>query len=308
MANLFVKLFFVLLSACSSRSTVVAASSSHHEDDSTCSSSLNGKNIVVTGATSGFGAAMASLFSREGANVFVGGRRADRGAQVAQDANATFKQVDVADADSNQAFFEAARKHFGGPRTIDAVFLNAGVEGTNEDTLATNLSLENFEYVYGVNVGGVVMGIKHGVPLLRQGGSIVVTSSVGSILPLGPNPIYASSKAAVDSLVKCYGAQFAEAIHDQHLHSLSIVGVNPTVYSTEMARRFAATDEAMAAYAGMVNPSRRAGTPEEFARVLLDYLLGKLPYTNGQSYVVDADAHFPLAEYYSRRRAAAARR
>ena len=59
--------------------------------------SLRGKNIVVTGATSGIGAEFASLLSAHGANLFIGGRRADKGAQVAEKTKSTFHTIDVAD-------------------------------------------------------------------------------------------------------------------------------------------------------------------------------------------------------------------
>jgi NADP-dependent 3-hydroxy acid dehydrogenase YdfG len=64
--------------------------------------SLQGKNIIITGATSGFGVQMAATFSAEGATVFMGGR-ADTGLQVAHDTNSTFYVVDVADEASSQA-------------------------------------------------------------------------------------------------------------------------------------------------------------------------------------------------------------
>ena len=95
--------------------------------------SLSGKNVIITGATSGFGVEIAALFSNEGANVFIGGRRADQGAKVAKEINATFHPVDVADKASSEAFYAAAKKHFEGSN-VDYILLNAGVEGSNEKT------------------------------------------------------------------------------------------------------------------------------------------------------------------------------
>jgi NAD(P)-dependent dehydrogenase (short-subunit alcohol dehydrogenase family) len=90
--------------------------------------SLQGKNVIITGATSGLGVQMAAALSSAGATVFIGGRRADTGARVAQDTNSTFHVIDVADEESNKAFFAAAAKHFGG-QNVDYIILNAGVEG-----------------------------------------------------------------------------------------------------------------------------------------------------------------------------------
>ena len=94
--------------------------------------SLQGKNVIVTGATSGLGVQMAATLSGEGAKVFIGGRRADTGLKVAQDTNTTFHVVDVADEESNKTFFAAAGKHFDGQK-VDYIILNAGVEGNPED-------------------------------------------------------------------------------------------------------------------------------------------------------------------------------
>jgi hypothetical protein len=75
---------------------------------------LVGKNIIITGATSGLGVDLAAALSAEGANVFIGGRRTDLGAKVAEATQSTFYAVDVADETSSQAFFLAAERHFAG--------------------------------------------------------------------------------------------------------------------------------------------------------------------------------------------------
>ena len=79
-----------------------------------------------------FGVALASLLSQEGANVFIGGRRTERGTTVASETSTTFHPVDVANEESNQIFFQAAEMHFDGLEKVDFIFLNAGVEGSNE--------------------------------------------------------------------------------------------------------------------------------------------------------------------------------
>ena len=262
--------------------------------------SLQGKNIIITGATSGIGVQLATTLSKAGASVFIGGRRADRGEQVAKDTNTTFYTIDVSDESSNEQFFDAAEKYFGGPQTVDFVLLNAGVEGNGTETMVTDLKVETYDLVYNTNVRGVILGLKYGTPLLRPSGTFVVTSSVGSVLPFGMNPIYASSKAALDSLVRSYGAQFQES-KDERIRSLSIVGMNPTLYMTDMADRFTGNNaDVREGMAKMVNPSQRAGKPEELADLILQFVHGDLPYHNGDSFTVDADTHFPLTEYFGR--------
>ena len=264
--------------------------------------SLQGKNVIITGATSGFGVQMAATLSEAGANVFIGGRRADKGMQVANDTKTTFHKVDVADETSNKEFFEAAKQHFAEStnNAVDYILLNAGVEGNNAETMVSNLNIETYDYIYSVNVRGVILGMQYGTPLLRKGGSFLVTSSAGSIMAFSGNPVYASSKAAVDSLVRSYAAQFNEST-DEHINSLSIVAINPTLYATEMADRFVGgSEEAAHQFAKMVNPSLRLGKAEELALIVKSHFEGNLPYKNGDTFVADADTHFPLNEYFKR--------
>jgi NAD(P)-dependent dehydrogenase (short-subunit alcohol dehydrogenase family) len=261
--------------------------------------SLSRKNVILTGATSGFGVAIAKVLSEAGACVFIGGRRAEQGQQVAKETGSTFHTVDVANEESNKAFFEAAEKHFGGTN-VDYILLNAGVEGKNEDTVITNFNIENYDYIYSVNVRGMLLGLQYGSKLLRQNGTFLVTSSVASILPMSVSPIYVSSKAALDSLVRSYAAQFAES-EDERIKSLSILSVNPTLYETEMGDRFTGgSQEVLNGFAKMVNPSQRPGKANELARIINQLVQGELSYKSGDVFVADPDTHFPITEYMTR--------
>jgi NAD(P)-dependent dehydrogenase (short-subunit alcohol dehydrogenase family) len=265
--------------------------------------SLQGKNVIITGVTSGLGVQMAATLSSEGATVFIGGRRADTGFQVAQDTKSTFHVIDVADQESNKAFFAAAAKYFGG-QNVDYIILNAGVEGNGEDTVAPNVNaIKTYDYVFSVNVRGIIVGIQYGMPLLRKGGTFIFTSSAASIFSFGGNPVYAASKATVDSLVRCYAAQFAES-QDEHIKSLSVVSINPGLYASEMSERFFGHDDkAQAEGAKGFNPSQRVGKAEELAAIVRDFVDGKLPYKSGDAIACDVDTHFPLPEYFDRLKA-----
>ncbi|KAL7579680.1 hypothetical protein ACA910_021829 [Epithemia clementina (nom. ined.)] len=265
--------------------------------------SLSGKNIIITGATSGLGVEIAKSLSAAGASVFIGGRRAEQGQQVANDMGATFHTVDVADETSNKAFFEAAQKHFGGEQTVDYILLNAGVEGNHEDAVLSSedsFKIDHYDYIYSVNVRGALLGLSYGIKLLRKHGKFLVTSSAGSVLALGAVPVYISSKAALDSLVRSYAAQFKES-KDERIQSLSIVSINPTLYLTEMVDRFVGGNlEFATAFAKMTNPVGRPGKAEELATVVTDFARGQLPYQSGHIFVADADTHFPIEEYTNR--------
>jgi NAD(P)-dependent dehydrogenase (short-subunit alcohol dehydrogenase family) len=267
--------------------------------ETTTRMSLSGTNVIVTGATSGFGVAIAKVLSEDGASVFIGGRRAEQGEQVAKETGSTFHTVDVANDESNKTFFEAAEKHFGGAN-VDYILLNAGVEGKNEDTVITNFNIENFDYIYSVNVRGTLLGLQYGSKLLRQNGTFLVTSSIVSILPMSVSPVYASSKAALDSLVRSYAAQFQES-EDERIKSLSILSINPAVYETEMGDRFTGgSQEVLNGLAKMVNPSQRPGKADELAKIVKGLLQGELSYKSGDVFVADADSHFQIDEYMTR--------
>lgn len=262
--------------------------------------SLAGKNIIITGATSGIGEGMAATFAKEGASVFIGGRRQEKGKEVAAATGTTFHVVDTADGDSNKAFFEAAAAHFGGPESVDYIFLNAGVEGGLEDSSITSPKVvDNYDFVFGVNVRGVMYGFQYGTEQLRAGGGIVVTSSVASVFPVAIMPVYAASKAAVDSLVRCFAAQFKES-DDDRIKSLSVYGVNPAVYGSEMVTRLFKEDSAIEGMAKGFNISGRVGKPSELAQTMVELMQNKLPYNSGDSIAVDGDTHLPLTEYPAR--------
>jgi NAD(P)-dependent dehydrogenase (short-subunit alcohol dehydrogenase family) len=274
----------------------------HEHKESTTTTrimSLSGKNVIVTGATSGFGVEIAKVLTEAGASVFIGGRRTEQGQQVAKETRSTFHSVDVANDESNKAFFEAAEKHFGGPN-VDYILLNAGVEGKNEDTVITHFNIENYDYIFSVNVRGTLLGLKYGSQLLRQNGTFLVTSSIVSILAMSVSPIYVSSKAALDSLVRSYAAQFAES-EDERIKSLSILSINPTVYETDMGDRFTGgSQDVLKGIAKMVNPSQRPGKANELAKIVKELVQEELSYKSGDVFVADADTHFPIAEYMTR--------
>ena len=161
-----------------------------------------------------------------------------------------------------------------------------------------DVTAENYDTIFNINVRGSVLGLEYGTPLLRPQGSILVTSSVVSIVPLGGNPLYAASKAALDSIVRSYAAQLA-ASDDARLQSLSVVSINPSLYETDMASRFTGNEEAMLhGFAKQMNVSGRVGKPNELSESVLKLVVGKDFVTqSGEHWLLDADKYYPLSEY-----------
>mmetsp|Transcript_7659 Transcript_7659/g.8691 ORF Transcript_7659/g.8691 Transcript_7659/m.8691 type:complete len:218 (-) Transcript_7659:208-861(-) len=195
-------------------------------------------------------------------------------------------------------------KHFGGsvsePNCVDFVFLNAGVSnGDSSAHDATTLDVKTYDYIFGVNVRGIISGLKYGTPLLRPKGTFVFTSSVASIMS-NATCLYGASKAAVDSLTRSYAKQFADS-GDERLKSLSVYSINPCLYISEMTNRVFDKGVWRQSVAGRwANPSQRPGTAEDLAKTIREMVKGNWPYTSGANVCVDADTHFPLDEYYSR--------
>jgi NAD(P)-dependent dehydrogenase (short-subunit alcohol dehydrogenase family) len=186
--------------------------------------SVAGKRVLVTGGTAGIGHGVARHFVAAGANVVISGRRT-AGPQIAESIGARYVWMDVGDDESvERATVEAARL-LGG---LDVLILNAGIAKPVGPIEV--LDLDEFRDVFNVNVGGVVRGLRYGVPLLSPGGVVLVTSSVGGRQALAaPGMIgYSASKAAVDMIVASAGLELAAK-------GIRVSGVLPGFIRTQIA-------------------------------------------------------------------------
>src|SRR6266851_168169 len=138
---------------------------------------LQGKVAVITGGTTGIGFAAAKLFVEEGAFVFITGRRQKELDQAVKaiGSNVAGVQGDVANlADLDRLYKTVEAK----VRRIDIVFANAGF---GEFASLGNITEEHFDRLFNVNVKGALFTVQKALPLLNDGGSIILTGSVGSV-------------------------------------------------------------------------------------------------------------------------------
>jgi NAD(P)-dependent dehydrogenase (short-subunit alcohol dehydrogenase family) len=157
---------------------------------------LEGKNAYVTGGSSGIGRAVAEIFIAHGARVVI----ADivDASEVAAQIGAVAVRCNVADEDSVLASLQAATGMLGG--ALDIVVLNAGVGDVGPNLSEVEQPL--IDKVTRVNHWGVIYGLKHAPALMRDGGSIISTSSMAAFISVPGSAIYSASKRAVTSLTE----------------------------------------------------------------------------------------------------------
>ena len=143
---------------------------------------LQGKVAVITGGTEGIGLATAQLFVNEGAYVFITGRRQKEldEAVTSLGSNATGVQGDVAKLADLDRLYQTVSKVKG---RIDIIFANAG---TGEFVPFPKVSEEHFDKLFNINVKGALFTVQKGLPLLNDGGSIILTGPVASVNALLP--------------------------------------------------------------------------------------------------------------------------
>jgi NAD(P)-dependent dehydrogenase (short-subunit alcohol dehydrogenase family) len=167
--------------------------------------SIAGRRTVITGGTAGIGLGVAEHFVAAGARVVIAGRRA-QGPEIAATVGAQFVSMDVADDESVNHALARSAELLGG---LDVLILNAGVArpcGPLE-----SLDLDAFRHVFDVNLFGAVRGLRFGLPHMRAGGVVLITSSPGGRQALGAPGMhaYSASKAALDMVVQAAGLELA---------------------------------------------------------------------------------------------------
>ena len=163
------------------------------------SNKFAGKIAVVTGGSTGMGLATAKRFVQEGMDhVFITGRRKDAlAAAVAEiGKNVTAVQADVASLSDLDRLYETVKRQY---RAIDVIFANAGLA-----KLAPfgTVSEEFFDFHFDANVKGLFFTVQKGLPLMKDGGSIILTGSIADIKGFTAMSVYSGTKAAVRSFAR----------------------------------------------------------------------------------------------------------
>jgi len=220
------------------------------------------KVVLVTGGTAGIGRATAVAFARHGAHVVVSGRRETEGEESVAlvekvGGEGLFVRADVSREEDVVALVARTVEQFG---RLDIAFNNAGVLARGR---MTDITTEDYEYIFGINVRGVAFGMKHQIAAMLKsgGGSIVNNASVLGIRPFPELSLYNSSKFAVIGLTKTAALEYATS-------GIRVNAVCPAIVETDMTA-IARDDEQTRNGLLILHPVRRFGSPAEIADAVL---------------------------------------
>jgi NAD(P)-dependent dehydrogenase (short-subunit alcohol dehydrogenase family) len=237
------------------------------------------KVVVVTGGTSGIGLASAKAFASEGASVFITGRRQQAldAAVKAIGGKVTGVRADMADlADIDRLYDAVQQQH----AQIDVVFANAG--GGSFASLGA-VDEAHFDRTFATNVKGVLFTVQKALPLLRDGASVILTSSTTSISGTPAFSVYSASKAAVRNFARNW-------ILDLRDRRIRVNTISPGVTETAgLDELFGGGEQAKGTkdyLAGQI-PAGRIGQPEEIAKAVLFLASDESSFVNGVELFVD---------------------
>lgn len=240
---------------------------------------LKNKIALVTGGSSGIGLAVAKRFADEGAVVFVTGRRQeDLDAAVIRIGNGArairADSADLSDLDRVHAVIKAETGR------IDIVVANAGVL---EKAPVYRITEEHFDRLFAINVKGLVFTVQKTLPLMSEGGSIILMSSTVANKGMGGNSVYAATKAAIRSFARGW-------IVDLKQRRIRVNVISPGPIGTRgLAGGFPDAASADAAFARMAEqiPLGRLGMPEDVADAALFLASSEAGFVNGADLQVD---------------------
>lgn len=236
-------------------------------------SKLDGKIAVVTGGSSGIGLAIAQKFVEEGAYVFITGRRQaelDK-AVAAIGKNVTAVQSDVAKLEDLDRLYEQVKAEKG---ALDIIVANAGIA---EFAPLGEVTTEHYNKVFDINVRGVLFTTQKALPLLRDGGSIVVVASVVQYLGFPGASVYSATKAAVRSFVRTWAAELKG--RGIRVNSLSPGPIDTPILDGQYKSQEEA--DAMKANLTQMVPLGRLGQAEEIAAAALFLASSDSSYSTG---------------------------
>jgi NAD(P)-dependent dehydrogenase (short-subunit alcohol dehydrogenase family) len=237
---------------------------------------LDGKIALITGGTSGIGAATAKLFQAEGATVIVTGSSA----KTVQTARAELPGIEVVVSDqadtaaSKNLVDQVTAKH----GRIDVLFVNAGVAAFSP---LDSVDEASFDKQFNINVRGAFFMIKHAAPAIPDHGAIVLTASTAASSGMAGTSVYSATKAALRSFGRTLAADLAP-------RNIRVNTVSPGPIETPIFGKGGLTEEQIQGFKDLLTAQvtlKRLGTSEEVAAVVL-FLAVDATFVTGAEFVV----------------------
>jgi NAD(P)-dependent dehydrogenase (short-subunit alcohol dehydrogenase family) len=238
--------------------------------------SYNGKNAIIFGGSSGIGLSTADLLRRRGAKVTIADIKAP--AQTGFD-GMSWVRCDVRE----ESQIEAAVREASADGNLHWLVYSAGIQhyGT-----VVNTAADEYDLVQAVNARGAFLAAKASIPQMRQGGAIVLVSSVQALACQERVAAYAASKGTLEALVRAMAIDHAK-------DNVRVNSVMPGTVDTPMVRSSADSlrgngpvEDVLQGW-GKFHPMQRVAQPEEVARVIAFLLSDEASFLTGSSYRVD---------------------
>jgi NAD(P)-dependent dehydrogenase (short-subunit alcohol dehydrogenase family) len=237
---------------------------------------LEGKIALVTGGNSGIGLATAKQFVKEGAYVFVTGRREPELAAAVKEIgrNVAGVQGDVSNPGDLDRLFTQIQKEKG---KLDIVFANAG--GAIFAPLG-KITEEHYDALFNGNVKGLLFTVQKALPLLPDGASIILTASTVASTAIAPGwSVYSATKAAVRSFARTWATDLKD-------RRIRVNAVSPGYTDTPPWHSIDEAEETMKTISNTI-PLGRWGTPDEIAKAVVFLASDDSSYITGTELFVD---------------------
>jgi len=240
---------------------------------------LTGKVAVITGANSGIGLETAKRFVEEGAQVVITGRRKDELDKAAAEIgeNVVAVQGDVSHLEDLDRLYAEVKAKFG---HIDILFANAGLGQVSPLGAVTE---EHFDREFDVNVKGLFFSVQKALPLFKDGGSIILNSSVAGHKGIGGFSVYSATKAAVRSFARSWTSDLKD-------RKIRVNAISPGPIETPIFGKMGLTEEQSAEFANSIIssvPLGRVGQSEEVAAAATFLASDESSYITGIDLSVD---------------------
>ncbi len=240
---------------------------------------LQGKIAVITGGNSGIGLETAKRFVSEGATVVITGRRQKELDEAVRyiGSNVLALQGDVSNLKDLDRIFAAVKEKYG---KIDIIFANAGIAKFSSITDATE---EHFDTHFNINVKGLFFTVQKALPLLNDGGTIILNSSIAAFVGEPGLSVYSATKAAVRSFSRTWSQDLKE-------RKIRVNTISPGPIQTPILQTLGLNDQQLQDFQNNAKseaPLGRVGTPDEIAKAVVFLACDDSSYVTGINLCVD---------------------